>query len=317
MPSTHTVVKRLDLKVGFACNNFCKHCVQANKRNLVDKTTEQLKKEIVEGYEDGCRGIVFTGGEPTIRKDLIELVQFAKEVGYEIIQVQSNGRLLSNPKYADALVEAGMNEFSPALNGHKPEIHDYLASVNGAWEQTVQAIKNVREYGHVRIITNSVVTKPNYRWLKELAELLVRLGVDQYQLAFVHSAGNAWFNFDFIVPYIESAAPKIKEGLQVGIDVGITVMAEAMPFCLMDGYEKYVSELYIPQTEIKDAFWTIEDFKKSKLEGGKFKPEKCKSCKFYPICEGIWSDYAAKRGTKELHPVPGEYIYDPEVIMNW
>jgi len=311
-------MKKLDLKVGFACNNYCKHCVQSYKRNVVDKSTERLKKEIIDGYKDGCRAIVFTGGEPTIRKDIIELIRFAKDVGYERIQVQSNGRMLKYKKFVDALVEAGMNEFSPAVNGHIPEVHDFLASVNGAWEQTVQAIKNVREYGDVVILTNTVVTKPNYRWLKEIAELLVDLGVDQYQLAFVHSAGNAWYNFDFIVPYMELAAPKIKEGLQVGIDVGIRVMAEAMPFCLMENYESYVAELYMPPTEIKDAWWTVEDFKKSKIEeGGKFKPAKCRECRFYPICEGIWSDYAAKRGTKELHPVPGEYIYDAEEVLNW
>ena len=154
-----------------------------------------------------------------------------------------------------------MSEFAPALNGHIPELHDYISQVPGAWKQTVQGIKNVREYG-IRTITNTVVTKPNYRFLKNIAEILVKLGAGKYQLAFCHADGRAGDNFESIVPYVSLAAPHIHRGLDVGIDAGILVMAEAMPFCHMIGYEKFVSEFYIPPSAVYEAGRKTDEWEK-------------------------------------------------------
>ena len=307
--------KRVDLKVGFSCNNFCRHCVQAHKRGWGNKSTERIKNELEEAKRDGAADVVFTGGEPTIRKDIIELVAYAKELGYETIQIQSNGRMFAYKPFCKKIIEAGANEFSPALNGHIPELHDFLSSSPGAFKQTVQGIKNLRELGQ-RIITNTVVSKPNYRYLPEIATLFVKLGVDQFQFAFVHAGGNAWKNFDSIVPRVSLAAPYIHKGLQIGIDAGIKVMAEAMPYCIMKGYEKYVSELYIPETEIMDAKVKVKSFTIVRQTKGKVKFSQCKKCKYELICEGSWREYPEKRGSEEFQPVEGEKIRSREEIIN-
>ena len=119
-----------------------------------------------------------------------------------------------------------MTEFSPAVHGHIPELHDFLTRSQGSFNQTIQGIKNIKKH-RVPIITNTVVTKPNYRYLPEIAKLLVKLGVNQFQLAFVHPIGNAYKNFDSIVPRISLAAPYIHRGLQIGIDAGIRVTPRA------------------------------------------------------------------------------------------
>ena len=253
--------KRVDIKLGFTCNNNCRFCVQAHKRNFGDKTTDRIKMELDLARNTGCSGVVFTGGEPSIRKDILELITYAKELGFNTIQLQTNGRRFFYKDFCERVIRAGMNEFSPALHGHTAGLHDYLTSSPGSFEQTVQAIKNIAAHDSIRIISNTVVTKPNYRYLPDIARLLVSLGVDQYQLAFVHAVGNARKNFDEMVPRVSEAAPFIHEALQAGIDAGLIVMAEAMPFCTMQGYERYVSELYIPPTEIRDADMTVPDFK--------------------------------------------------------
>ncbi|MCD6226337.1 MAG: radical SAM protein [Candidatus Aenigmarchaeota archaeon] len=309
------IKKRLDLKVGFSCNNFCRHCVQAHKRDWGDKSTERIKRELKEGREDGVSDLVLTGGEPTIRKDIIDLVKYAKELGYETIQIQSNGRMFSYKPFCEKLIKAGVNEFGPALNGHIPELHDFLSSSSGAFKQTVQGIKNLKELNQ-RVITNTVVTKPNYRYLPEIATLFVKLGVDQFQFAFVHAGGNAWKNFEMIVPRVSLAAPYIHKGLQIGIDAGIKVMAEAMPYCVMKGYERYVSELYIPETEVMDAKDKIKSFTISRQKEGKTKFPQCKKCKYELICEGPWREYPQKMGAKEFQPVEGKKIKSITEILN-
>ena len=307
-------MKRLDLKVGFSCNNNCRFCVQAHKRHLGDRTTDELKNEMDKGRETGCEGIVFTGGEPSIRKDIIELVKYAKDAGYKVIQLQSNGRMFSYKEFVRKLIRAGANEFSPALHGHTPEIHDYLTRSHGAFNQVVQGIRNLRELDQY-ILTNSVVTKVNYKYLPELAKLLVSLKVDQFQLAFIHAVGNAWENFDSMVPRKSLVRPYMHRALDVGIEAGVGVMVEAYPFCFMQGYEKYCAERFMPATEIRYPDLYVEDFERDRKKSGKEKFPQCKLCKFDLICEGPWKEYPEKFGSSEFKPVKGRKIKSVEEII--
>ena len=293
--------KRVDIKIGFLCNNNCMFCVQAHKKNLGNKTTEEIKENLREA-RGRCNGVVLTGGEPTIRKDFIELVSYAKNLGYNLIQIQSNGRMFSSLDFCKKTIEAGANEFSPALHGYCAEQHDFLTKAEGSFAQTVQGIKNLKKLGQ-NVITNTVVVKPNYQDLEKISELLVKLKVDQFQFAFVHPIGNATKYYDDIVPKIGLAAPHIHKGLQAGINAKVPCMAEGMPYCTMQGYENYISERFIPETEIKDFGINIEDYKKSRIKEGKSKFPQCNECKYDKICEGPWKEYPEKMGNEEFKPI--------------
>jgi len=310
-------MKRLDLKLHFFCNNNCRFCVQGYKRNVFYKSKEEVFRELEDGRKDGAEEVVFTGGEPTLYKYLIEAVEYARELGYKNIQLQTNGRLLSNKDFLKKLVDAGLTEVSPALHGHRKELHDYLTRAPGSFEQTVKGIINAKDYG-LRIVLNSVVTKPNFRYLEKMADLFIRLEVNSYQFAFVHAAGNAWYIFEQIVPRISFVAPYMHRGLEMGEEVGIISMAEAMPLCYMIGYERFVAELYYmpKEAEVWDAAWKIEDYTKARITEGKAKAPWCKKCMYYPVCEGTWKEYFAFYGFEELTPIEGEYITNPEELIN-
>lgn len=308
-------MKRLDLKVGFSCNNNCLFCVQAHRRNLGDRTSEELKKEIERSREKGCEGIVFTGGEPTVRKDILELVKYARDSGYRSIQLQSNGRMFSYMDFVKNAIKAGANEFSPALHGHCPEIHDSLTRSPGAFNQVVQGIRNMRELDQY-ILTNSVVNKVNYSFLPELARLFVSLRVDQFQLAFIHAIGNAQENFDSMVPRKSDIEPYIHRALDIGIEAGVDVMVEAYPFCFMQGYEKYCAERFMPATEVKYPDLCVEDFEKDRKESGKKKFPQCRKCRFDFVCEGPWKEYPERFGDSEFRPVKGKKIRNLEKLKD-
>ena len=115
---------------------------------------------------------------------------------------------------------------------------------------------------------------------------------------------NALKNFQEVVPNLSDTAPYIHKGLQIGIDAGIFVMAEAVPLCYMQGYEKYSSENFIPETEIRGKkFQNTNNFTEVRQKEGKIKFPQCKECKYYDICEGPWNDYPKKRGDAEFKPV--------------
>lgn len=293
--------KRVDIKTGFMCNNNCMFCAQAHKKHLGNKTTEEIKKDLKESRKR-CDGVVLTGGEPTIRRDFLELVSYAKKLGYSLIQIQTNGRRFSSLEFCKKTIEAGANEFSPALHGYCSEQHDFLTRTPESFAQTVRGIQNLKKLGQ-QVITNTVVVKSNYRDLEKMAKLLVRLKVDQFQFAFVHPVGNAMKYYDSVVPTMSLAAPHIHKGLQIGINAKVECMAEAMPYCMMQGYENYISERFIPETEIKEFSMVIEDYKKSRVKEGKTKFPQCKKCKYDKICEGPWREYPEKMGDEEFKAV--------------
>lgn len=295
-------MKRVDIKTGFLCNNNCRFCVQADNKCKGNRSFEEIKKDLEE-CKERCDGVVLTGGEVTIRKDFLDIVKLCKDLGYKVIQIQSNGRMFASLDFCKKTIEAGATEFSPALHGYCAEQHDYLTRAKGSFKQTVKGIKNLKSLG-AYVLTNTVVVKPNYRNCEDIAKLLVKLDVDQFQLAFVHPMGNAWKNFDNMVPCISLAAPYIHKGLQIGIDAGKSVMAEAMPYCLMKGYEDYIAERVIPDTEIKGKdYQNTVNFTKQRITQGKAKFPQCGECKYDAICEGPWREYPKIKGSDEFSQV--------------
>jgi len=298
-------MQRVDIKLGFQCNNRCRFCVQGNKREeFPDKTTKEIKRILKEARKKH-KGLVFTGGEPTIRKDLPELVEYAKKLGFKVIQIQTNGRMFAYKKFCENLIEKGANEFALALHGHNAKLHDSLTTVPGSFEQTTTGIRNLKSLGQ-RILMNTVITKPNYKYLPQIAELLVNLGVDQFQFAFIHINQIIFNNkklIDEIVPRKSKVMPYVKKGLRVGIDTELRVMTEAIPYCFMKDYENCIAEKIIPDGAVYDADWAIQDYGKYRRTEGKLKGSNCSKCKYFKICEGPWKEYPQIFGWKEFKPV--------------
>ncbi len=293
---------KADIKIGFLCNNHCKFCVQGDKRDTFgNKHKGIIEKELVDARRS-CSDIVFTGGEPTLHKNFFDLISFAKKLGFKTIQIQTNGRLFAYNEFCQEAIRKGANEFSPALHGHVPELHDFLTNSPGSFNQTVKGIINLKKLGQ-KVITNTVITKSNFRHLPGIARKLIKLGVDQFQLAFPHPLGRAKENFSSIVPRVAMIEPYVKRALDIGIDSGKKVMTEAIPYCFMQGYENFIVENFLPSLKIYDANFIIEDFTKVRKTEGKLKSLKCIGCKYYRACEGPWREYPDYFGWDEFIPV--------------
>jgi MoaA/NifB/PqqE/SkfB family radical SAM enzyme len=299
-------IVRADIKIGYSCNNNCKFCVQGKKKEILqDKSTHDVQKILREARATS-NGVVFTGGEPTIREDFFTLVSFAKKLGYRRIQIQTNARMFAYKDFCVKTIDSGANEFGVAIHGHIPAMHDYLTSTPGSFAQTVKAITNLTKL-NVPVYSNTVITQSNYRQLPEIARLLVYLGVKQFQLAFVHALGSAAENFNSIVPRMSLVIPYIKEALTIGINAGITVMTEAIPSCMLGSYNRFIAERCIPSTKIYEFPDEIIDFDKLRPGLAKTKAENCKNCIYYARCEGTWIEYPAFFGWNEFVPVKGTH----------
>ncbi|MEK6606463.1 MAG: radical SAM protein [Myxococcota bacterium] len=293
-------MSRTDLKVGFACNNRCVFCAQGSKRERAPAIGRaNLRNALADGRRTSD-SLVVTGGEPTVRRDLCDLVAEARAIGYRRVQIQTNGRMLAYRGLCEALLRAGATEFSPALHGDTAELHDALTGAPKSFAQTVAGIRNLVALG-ARVLSNTVVVRPNVARLPAVATLLCDLGVAQYQLAYVHPVGTAAERFDEVVPRPRDLVPWLHDALDVGRRRGVPSYAEAVPLCLLRGREWAASEAIMPRTVVFDL-GRVVDFEAYRHGEGKAHGPQCARCTWLDRCEGPWRETPERFGWQDFEP---------------
>jgi radical SAM protein with 4Fe4S-binding SPASM domain len=166
---------RMDLAITYRCNNNCAHCYNDRPRSYPELSADGWKSVIDRIWDIGIPHVVFTGGEPTLRHDLPELVAYAEKVGL-VTGLNTNGRRLSDPDYLKKLVGAGLDHVQITIESHDTNIHDQMVGCEGAWQQTVAGIKNALN-SRLYTMTNTTMLKNNYENMAETLDFLAEIGV--------------------------------------------------------------------------------------------------------------------------------------------
>lgn len=177
--------KTLVIEVGIGCNNRCLFCYQRGYREVLGYPRwverDEIRSRIRWGAANGFDEVSFTGGEPTIRPDFLDLVRFAREAGFRRVAVTTNGWKLGQPDFFTAAVEAGLTSMGVSIHGPDAATHEGLTRRSGSFARAVQAVRNaVRTHGSahaVRLNTFTLVNRRNVDRLSAIAVLMHRLGV--------------------------------------------------------------------------------------------------------------------------------------------
>jgi uncharacterized radical SAM superfamily Fe-S cluster-containing enzyme len=126
------------------CNLRCSYCFMnaGASGKIYEPTLEQLRELMIQARNErpmGSKAIQITGGEPTIREDLLDIIKIAKDVGFAHVQVNTNGiKLADSIDYCRQLKAAQVNTVYMSFDG--------VTKVTNPWiEQCKKAIKNLRE----------------------------------------------------------------------------------------------------------------------------------------------------------------------------
>ncbi len=176
-----------------ACPLACRHC-------RADAITKPLPGELTTGegmrlleqvasFGDPKPLLVITGGDPLMRLDLFQLVDYANSLGIPVSLAPAVSKNL-NEETLRAIRDSGVRSISISLDGASPETHDELRGVVGSFRETVSAIKKAVEIG-LPTQVNTVVWKKSTPELPEVVYLLKNLGVKIWEVFFLIVTGRA------------------------------------------------------------------------------------------------------------------------------
>jgi radical SAM protein with 4Fe4S-binding SPASM domain len=174
----YTAPLRMDLALTFRCQNNCVHCYAGGPHETSELETGQWKEVIDRLSQIGVFIVTFTGGEPTLREDLPELVLYAEKKGI-VTGLITNGRRLSDMDYVRALEKSGLDFVQVTLESHKQKTHDLMTGTRGSWKETVSGIGNAVQT-HLYVTTNTTLSKYNIADFLETIDFIKELGVSAF-----------------------------------------------------------------------------------------------------------------------------------------
>jgi len=306
----HDKIKKTVIITGYRCNNKCQFCIDENKRDFRNKTTQEIMEEMIVAKNKGTTYLEMIGGETTIRSDIVSLVSFAKKIGFETIVIATNGRMFSYNEFSKKMVEAGLTDLIFSIHGNNAKLHDFLTRVPGSFKQLIKGFDNMKKLLGLRSIgSNTTIVKQNYKDLRKIGQMIYKMGIRNSEFIFVDpNYGAAHINFKKYVPKISEAAPYIRKCLDIkkeNEDIRHWSI-RYVPLCYFQDYLDQVSELR--EVKLFKTEHLAPDYQNFDVEGsrsvvGRAKTDKCKGCKLHDKCEGLWKEYLKYYKDSELKPI--------------
>ena len=151
------------------CNLKCVHCYAGSDAKRYDElTTEEAKTMIDDLAAFGAPVLLFSGGEPCVRPDLVELVSYARNAGMRVV-ISTNGTLI-DAELARKLASHGLSYVGVSIDGTK-ETHDKFRGVEGAFDAALRGLRNAREAG-IKIGLRMTINKLNWKQIDDIFDLM-------------------------------------------------------------------------------------------------------------------------------------------------
>ncbi|MBM3247910.1 MAG: radical SAM protein [Candidatus Omnitrophica bacterium] len=192
--TTHSTLSTVYLYFSQYCNLRCRHCWIDPKfaKDKAPKNDDIDIKSIISALEEcrqlGMNAVKVTGGEPFLREDVFELLDYCKSKKIHL-SFETNGTLIKDA-HARALKDARVGLVAVSLDGPNAKIHQLLRGVEDSFDQAVEGIKSLKEYGiHVQVIIS--LWRNNKDYIKDTIDLSRLLGVNSVKINIISSIARA------------------------------------------------------------------------------------------------------------------------------
>lgn len=289
------------VKVGYGCNNHCTFCHTLDVREI-DAPTEEVDRKIDRAAALGHTMVVLSGGEATMRKELLRWAARSSARGMDFGLV-TNGRMLAYAELVDRLMKLRLRYVYMSLHGGTAKVHNSLVRAD-AFEQTYAAVGNLAGRG-LDLTVNTVVTRQNLEHLRGVVDALLPYPDVVVKFSMVQPKGGADKLFEHLMPRVSDVAARVKDAIEHGLQrsAGAARYAhDGIPFCLLPGHEERYDDLkthrFATMIEVGEPdFFPVDDLAKVQPE------HECGACTLRGPCPGLYAGYREVHGDGEVHAV--------------
>lgn len=296
--------KCYELMLNYNCNAVCGYCSQGDFNKSLNASFPEIARNIYAAYKDGARRLGFSGGEPLISPHILRAVALAKSVGFRFIRVQTNGIRLADAEFCRKLARAGLTFCKFSLSSDRPEEHDGLLGVPGAWARAARGVENLRKL-KLRLGNNILVSRLNYSRLPEIIHSQLELGLTNiaviypvYTGSMADNSGTLGVSLGECAKYFTEAAALMKSS---GLENGIFFLN--VPPCFLKGSESLAMGLKPFNTVVTDPLGQRTNLDET-ANLSKVRAPACKKCFMKAQCAGVDKRYARLFGFSGFRPVP-------------
>ena len=222
------ILHDLFLEVTSRCNAKCEHCGSSCGYEIPkdEISAEEIKKVLLavsQKYDAHKILLNVTGGEPLMRKDLFEIMDYANRLGYPW-GMTTNGMLI-NDEIIKKMIDTNMQTISISLDGLK-ETHEAFRKVPNSFDKIITGIKKLQEVPSIKIVqVTTVANKKNLQELDALYQLMLDLKVKYWRVVNVDPIGRAKDNKDILLEpkdyvYLWNFIKRIREEKLIKVDYG-------------------------------------------------------------------------------------------------
>ena len=282
------------IKVGYSCNNNCVFCHSAALGRHWDLTTGEVEARVDLAKNLGAEMIVFSGGEPTIREDIVDLARLVQARGLGVGLV-TNGRRFVYRKFGEQLASLGLRYVYVSFHAATRERHR-LSARSDSFHQTLGAIGNLVQLG-AAVTVNTVVTAHNIHELRGIVDMIGALRPGAIKLSVVEPKGNA-LDDSALCPPLEASARAIAAAVRYGRSKygDIKFGCEGLTPCLLKEFETTNDDLFtngfVLFQDVCERHPSAPDY------ANRGKSVDCSGCAESNRCPGIFEKYL------EMGPVP-------------
>ncbi len=178
-----------------SCNLACQHCYYSAVlgRNPISTPFEDVVQVVDELADAGVPVLLFSGGEPLIRKDLPAIIRHTADRGITPV-ISTNGTLITSVEYARMLKEHGAVYVGISVDGSE-QTHDTFRRKRGAFRKTIDAVRHCQDAG-LRVSMRFTITADNVDDLPEVLALADELGVARFCMYHLVPSGRGKRNGD-------------------------------------------------------------------------------------------------------------------------
>jgi len=245
----------VEISLHFGCDLTCVHCMIAGIKDHLRPESAERFQEILEHNRRHrkWRGLVLTGSEITLRRDLPELARRARQHGFEHVRIQTHGMRLAEAAYCRSLAEAGVDEYYISLAASEAAAHDAITGRPGSFEKTLRGFENLENLDGVTVLSNTVITTRSVSHLPGIVERLRHLR-RLVQMEFWSYWPMRETDERGLVASHPDVAPTLRQAVRMARALGRAVELKNFPECLL-GEEADALDNNQPYLFIDPSFW--------------------------------------------------------------